>query len=172
MVEIYGLFDPTSNELRYVGKAKDAAKRLKRHLCESRTHKRPVNNWIKSLTADGKLPRMEVLETVPADQWQAAEIRLIALHRQTCKLLNVADGGDMPHQTVEQRKAAGDKGRKAIAKVCPKLKAFWQAKAGYARMATNALKRGDMKDYEDMRQYMLNKARTKPEWYGDCWASK
>ena len=168
-VEIYGLFDAVG-ELRYVGKAKDSAKRLKAHLRESRTCNRPVNSWIKSLLADGKLPHMQVLETVPAEEWQAAEIRLIALYRMSSKLLNVADGGAMPSQTVEQRKAAGRASQRVIKKVDPRIRNLWNAKACVGRLLASCRKDGDTERVEYWRAYMRNKAATNPKWFGD-WAN-
>ena len=111
-VEIYGLYDPDTDELRYVGKANNPKKRLKTHLYE-RGDRRPVNNWVKALVESGKAPVQRILETVPEDQWEEAERRLIAHYRQTCKLLNLADGGARPTQTLEQRRAAAKEANKA-----------------------------------------------------------
>jgi hypothetical protein len=44
---IYGLFDPRTGELRYVGKARDPQKRLKGHLAARR--RTPVYDWIGAL---------------------------------------------------------------------------------------------------------------------------
>jgi hypothetical protein len=60
MIEIYALCDPDSGEVRYVGKAKNAKARHKRHLSE-RHLGRPVNNWVKSLLAAGKIPEVRIL---------------------------------------------------------------------------------------------------------------
>lgn len=102
-IELYGLFDPDTDELRYIGKADNSVKRLKTHLWDSRTAKRPVCQWIKGLVESGRTPRMQVLEVVDREEWEDAEKRLIALHRKTARLLNLADGGAMPSQTKEQR---------------------------------------------------------------------
>lgn len=112
-VEIYGLYDPDTNELRYVGKANNAAKRLKTHVFE-RVLNRPVNRWVNKLILQGKAPVMRVLETVPADKWEEAERRLIAEHRKNSDLLNLADGGAMPSQTKEQRKKAAKAANEAF----------------------------------------------------------
>ena len=98
MIEIYGLYDPETLELRYVGKAKDSQKRLKTHILD-RGRNRPVCRWVNSVVESGKIPVLKVLEVVPDDQWEQAERRLIAEHRKTAKLLNLADGGAMPSQT-------------------------------------------------------------------------
>jgi hypothetical protein len=164
--EIYGLFDPDSGELRYVGKAKSAAERLKRHLVESRNLSRPVNNWIRKLVADGKLPRMSVLESVPESEWKSAEIRLIAQHRQTSNLLNLADGGDRPSQTPVQRANAARAASKAR-DADPRWKAFWAAKRDYGRLATQTLKEGDVFAHWCMRIHMHRRAERRPDLFGD-----
>ena len=112
MIDIYGLYDPDTDELRYVGKAKDSKKRLKTHVFE-RGYRRPVNNWVKALVEAGKAPVMKILETVADDQWEEAERRLIAEYRKSCRLLNLADGGARPTQTTEQRKQAARAANKA-----------------------------------------------------------
>lgn len=109
---IYALECPESGEVRYVGKANDAAKRLAGHLRDSRRRNTPVCCWIRSLSAKGLLPQMRILETVDASEWVAAERKWIAEFRsRTIKLLNLADGGNQPSQTQEQR---ADGGRKAV----------------------------------------------------------
>jgi hypothetical protein len=88
MAEIYGLFDPETGALRYIGKANNSAKRLKQHLREYRRSKTPVYAWIGKLVRKGLSPEMRVLET--ADDWREAERRLIADARaRGVRILNV-----------------------------------------------------------------------------------
>jgi hypothetical protein len=140
-VEIYGLYDPDTNELRYVGKANDAAKRLKTHLLE-RKLLRPVNRWVSGLISKGKAPVMRVLEVVSAEEWEIAERRLIAKHRASCHLLNLADGGAMPSQTKDQRKNAARASNKAQASKHPAEIAFIKAKQDMARLLARFTKDG------------------------------
>lgn len=165
MVEIYGLYDPDGN-LRYVGKAVSAAKRLKRHLAEARTETRPVNRWVRKLVEAGQLPLLQILEVVPEAEWKEAEIRLIALHRKTSNLLNLADGGDRPSQTPEQRANAARAASKAR-DANPAMKRFWAAKRHYARIAALALKQGDVFGHWVMRFHMHRKALENPKLFGD-----
>lgn len=92
-VALYGLYDPRTGALRYIGKASDPANRLKRH-CRpgvAAMHL-PVARWSVELTKIGLSPRMEVLTW--AHDWETAERRLIAAHRKAgADLLNVARGG-------------------------------------------------------------------------------
>ena len=104
MSNIYGLFDQDGN-LRYIGKANDPEHRLRCHVRDSLSGFRnyPVNHWIRK---NGK-PELRVLEADCVD-WRESERRLIAEARARGeKLLNVADGGDEPHCSPEQRRANG-----------------------------------------------------------------
>lgn len=106
MPEIYGLYHPETGEIRYVGKANDSEKRLKSHLRDANSRKTPLYSWIRSLSKSGLVPVVRVLEV--ADNWQAKEKELIALHRASgARLLNVAEGGDEPFCSKETRAANG-----------------------------------------------------------------
>lgn len=140
-VEIYGLFDPNTNELRYVGKANNSEQRLKTHIRE-RDSGRPVNNWIKSLVESGMVPVLRVLETVPAAEWEFAERRLIAMYRKTCDLLNLADGGAIPSQTTEQRKKAAKASLRAQASKHPAEIAVAKANFELSRLHARFMKDG------------------------------
>ena len=168
-VEIYGLFDPDTDELRYVGKANSAARRFKTHIAE-RVLSRPVNRWIAALIKEGKTPVMRVLETVPDGQWEEAEKRLIALHRKTCKLLNLADGGAMPSQTKEQRQKAARASNEAQAKKLPEWKALQAAKKDMGRLHAKYMKQGDFSGAYKLKFIMRCHAANRPEWYGS-WAN-
>lgn len=140
-VEIYGLYDPDTNELRYIGKANNAAKRLKSHIFDRHLN-RPVCRWIKSLIEQGKAPVQRVLETVPQSEWESAERRLIAEYRKTCRLLNLADGGAMPSQDKEQRKKAARASNKAQATKSAAEREFVRAKQDMGRLLAKFTKDG------------------------------
>lgn len=144
-VEIYGLHDPRTGELRYIGKANDVGKRFKDHLRETR-RRTPLYDWIKMLRGLGLVPRMEVLECCGVGAWQEAEIRAIADARAAgIRLLNVAEGGNEPFCSTEIR---AENGRKSVAaRTSTPLKArVYQLKrhigqllkAGYVNEATKA----------------------------------
>jgi hypothetical protein len=112
MTEIYGLLDPGTGELRYIGKANNSRKRLASHLRDSRRRDTPVYRWIRKLLSKGLAPELVVL--AECDDWKAKEIELIAKARGFgFRLLNVADGGDEPHCPMEVRRKNG---RKSAAK--------------------------------------------------------
>lgn len=97
-MEIYGLSDPSTGQLRYVGKTgRSLALRLQKHLnpshLEGCTHK---NSWIKSVLSLGQKPiihSIQVLDT--SEDLNNAEIYWIKFFRdQGCRLTNGTDGGD------------------------------------------------------------------------------
>lgn len=98
MIEIYALYHPVTDELRYIGKAKDSAARLKRHLRDAKRRRTPLYDWVRSLASEGLAPGVAVIRTVPDEGWRSAEIEEIALARKAgLRLLNLADGGDEPY---------------------------------------------------------------------------
>lgn len=98
-VFIYGLVDPRSQMIRYVGKANNVWQRLARHL-EPRqladgSHRA---NWLRSLVNQGLVPDVVILEEVDEDQWQERERAWIAHYRDAgFDLTNGTDGGDGVH---------------------------------------------------------------------------
>ncbi len=103
--EIYALKDPENGEIRYIGKANDSEKRLRSHLRDAKRRTTPVYCWIQKLAKDGKIPKLEVLLICQKEAWPEYERILIAEYRAGgFRLLNVADGGDEPAITTEQRR--------------------------------------------------------------------
>ena len=93
---IYTLVDPTTNEIRYVGKANDPERRLSNHVYQhgdtSNPHK---HNWIKKLVRQGLKPIMHVIEICADSEWKQREKYWIAKYRKSnTKLLNISIGGD------------------------------------------------------------------------------
>ena len=91
---IYGLADPESKEIRYIGKSERVNQRFKDHLNDkSKTHK---VNWITSLRRRGFVPDLVILEEIlGAVDWQAREIFWIKKAKELgCRLVNSTDGGD------------------------------------------------------------------------------
>ena len=113
LIEIYGLTDPRTGEVRYVGKAVCAQKRLKSHLRDARRRRTPVYDWINKLGRLGLTPGVVVLVRCEPEAWPDTERRIIAEYRASGHLLNVADGGDEPHCPVEVRRENGRRNARA-----------------------------------------------------------
>jgi predicted GIY-YIG superfamily endonuclease len=116
---IYGLIDPNTHELRYIGYTSNQIRRYNRHHCasdlKSKTYK---NNWIKSLLAKDQKAEMYIIEKYEtAEKLPQAEIGLIEYYKSIgCNLTNATKGGDGGyHQMSEETKikiGLASKGRK------------------------------------------------------------
>lgn len=105
---IYSLSNPTTGEIRYVGKANDVNKRLKSHIYDSKTRNTPLYNWIRKLISNGLMPVINII--CECDNWQERERQIIKEYRgKGFRLLNVAEGGDEPFCSIETRIKNGKK---------------------------------------------------------------
>lgn len=101
---IYGLAEPETGVIRYVGKSNNPNQRLSRHMAQSRTGKWHAAIWVASLVAKGLRPIVVILEKVATDDWPAAEIRWIKkLRDEDCDLTNTTEGGMAPEITEGTR---------------------------------------------------------------------
>lgn len=103
--QIYALLCPIVGDVRYIGKAKNADKRLASHFRDARRRVTPVYSWINKLAKKHLKPVLIVLED--AENWEVAEKEWIADARiNKCRLLNLADGGNQPKSNLEARRRA------------------------------------------------------------------
>jgi predicted GIY-YIG superfamily endonuclease len=106
VIYIYALLDPDTEEVRYIGKTNDLNKRMSGHCTVNRNPKTHKARWINKLIAQGKTPKMLVIEECNEDTWEEAECRWIAHYRTVNnKLTNIADGGRGNRMTAEYRTA-------------------------------------------------------------------
>ena len=142
---IYGLVDPNSGEIRYVGKTSvEPEKRLYQHLKASRhnTTGSHLLNWLNTLTRDGKKPSICILEYVSQDDdWREKERSWISYGRSSdWSLTNTTDGGEglqNPSPSVRQKLSDAAKG-KAYASG-KRSAAFRQKMAHVAKNTKNAI---------------------------------
>ena len=95
---IYGLIDPRTGELRYVGKSSSGLKRPKDHWKPSILNKQPTKaiNWIKSLISKGMLPQIEILEELDSSLLlnDSEKFWIASVKATGAELLNMTNGGD------------------------------------------------------------------------------
>ncbi|MCW2228111.1 hypothetical protein [Bradyrhizobium elkanii] len=95
---IYGLLDPVSQQLRYIGKTSGTTRRRRQaHISDVRRGRTyiPRHKWIAGLLSCGREPEIFEIERVPKSEWAEAEQFWIAYFRFVgCNLLNATDGGD------------------------------------------------------------------------------
>lgn len=155
-VFIYGLLDPRTGALRYIGKANDAQKRLKSHLRDMKRRTTPVYLWMRELAAEGVAPKIKILDKCCERTWPDREVGQIAKARsEGADLLNVAKGGKEPHCPVAVRRKNGAKNAKN------RNKRLWHCKL----MLGQALKRGDVS--EELKQKMRELGARKPDMFGE-----
>lgn len=110
---IYGLIDPRTAQLRYVGKTgKTLLSRLKTHLKDSRRKTDHKCRWIASVVRDGLVPEIFEIESV-SGAGDEEEIHHIAQFRSLgCALVNYAPGGrGVTAHTEQTKKKIGDANR-------------------------------------------------------------
>lgn len=93
---IYALCEPYPNQhkIRYVGKADDPYRRYEEHCNNSHRALTYKDRWVQKLQSEGKEPQLEVLEEVPAVEWQEIEREYVRVFRAIgFRLTNTAEGG-------------------------------------------------------------------------------
>jgi hypothetical protein len=119
---VYGLRDPRTNEIRYVGKSTSGLGRPKAHFRESRrgdydSHK---SRWLRQLDAAGLRCEIVVLQACGNDSEAiAAERAWIAMGKPAGTLTNMTDGGE----------GRPGKGHRLSAEHCAKISAAHRASA-------------------------------------------
>jgi hypothetical protein len=93
---IYGLVDPRSGALRYVGRSLSGLRRPRqhwqpRHVRAVRSH---TANWVRELVALGLRPDVELLEIEPDDVVEAEQFYIAYFRSLGCRLTNHTKGGD------------------------------------------------------------------------------
>jgi hypothetical protein len=108
---IYGLKDPRTGLIMYVGETVDPKRRLQSHIWPPAKAKSlpPVSRWVLSLRDDGVAPEMVILEECAASHSRGLEDRWIANHRKTNPgLLNVPQNEfGVPRKADARRKCIG-----------------------------------------------------------------
>lgn len=112
---IYGLFDPETGLLRYIGITVRPRDRFENHCNEKRGTWR--TNWIQGLREKGLKPVMYILERYPIDcDWETIEKGWIKIAKEAgFKLTNCTEGGDGVKnisQEVREKMSSWQIGRK------------------------------------------------------------
>lgn len=117
---IYGLCDPDTGEVKYVGKTEEKPReRYKAHLANGNLKGNTLRTtWIKSLKVNSKEPALVILEKCKLEDWQEYECQWIAFFRSQGNDLKNSDDGGM-----------GGMNRATTAETRAKLSAFQTGKA-------------------------------------------
>ena len=90
---IYGLKDPRTSEICYVGVTCDLLARMRNHRQSLKKEYTPKALWLKSLAAVGLEPVCSVLEANIEDWATAERIWIARLTADGCPLTNATRGG-------------------------------------------------------------------------------
>lgn len=100
---IYSLEHPLTNDIRYIGKTDNLLKRYSAHLKENETEskrKTKKNSWIKSLLNQNLVPKINIIDIIPFEEWKFWEQFYISLYKSwgfdLTNLTIGGDGGEMP----------------------------------------------------------------------------
>ena len=110
---IYGLVDPRTGLVRYIGKADIPQVRYKNHLCPPETNAdTKKSRWINKLLRMNIRPSLVILQVVKRSDWRDAERKWISDYRQKYGrhfLTNTTAGGDGIEKGFKQRPGTGAK---------------------------------------------------------------
>lgn len=110
MIIIYGLTDPRTSKVRYVGCTKKLKKRFEEHLEDNRFNK---GRWIECLKKQGLVPGVVILEKIDDEKWQETERKWIK-HFGRENLVNSTDGGEgvvNPSKETRRKRSESRKGK-------------------------------------------------------------
>lgn len=95
-IYIYALIDPSTSNVRYIGKTVNLKRRYNRHIrnAQDTTCKYHSANWIRSLLNNNLRPELIVIEETDLDNWIDREIYWIKYYRNIYDLTNILDGGN------------------------------------------------------------------------------
>jgi len=94
VTSIYGLIDPMTSQIRYVGKSDDPKRRYREHIKNAKNGcKRYKHDWIRSLFKKGREPVLIILQHYVKD-WRKAEQFWVQYYKDKGhKLTNLAPAG-------------------------------------------------------------------------------
>lgn len=94
---IYGLVDPITSQLRYVGKSINPNSRFRKHLQDSKKKITYKDKWVFNLLVNNNKPELLIIDIIEDDNWEFWEIFYISYFKSIgCRLTNLTNGGDNP----------------------------------------------------------------------------
>jgi len=122
LIEIYGLIDPITQELRYVGKSKNSEKRLIKHISERNLRDTYKDKWLRKLYNKKLKPEILIIDCVEEKEWQFWEIHYISYFKSIgCRLTNGTKGGDQPPSTKGRKHSEESKIKMSLTKKGKKI---------------------------------------------------
>jgi len=135
---VYVLVDPRTEEIRYVGVAKDTKVRLQTHIYEAK--RAPGRNhrtcWIDSILRLGLKPILIVVETGCGNREESERVWIASFRAIGCELVNGTDGGEgapgrVPSPETRAKQSAATKGRKKSPESVARMAAALRGRPGH-----------------------------------------
>jgi hypothetical protein len=167
--KIYGIIDPVTNKIVYIGKANNVQARLKTHISSSRTKKSNLYSWITEQINNGRPIQMVELASAISEDWQSLEKAMISQYRAEGLLLNMANGGNSPSCSPEickQNAVRLNERRKSD----PLFQRVWEMKRAMAQGLKFLQRPGaDPEKYKSIVAKLKYAAEKRPDLFG-CWS--
>jgi len=168
--KIYGIVDPQTGSIIYIGKANDVKARWKTHITDARKKKSRLYTWLNEKL--DKNEKVEVIELASAisEDWGSLEKIVIAQYRAEGKLLNMANGGQEPPHDPE---TCAKNARKVVEKRMsdPFHYEIWRMKKEMGAYLKFLRKFGeDSEKYQKVVEKLKYAAKKRPDLFG-CWSS-
>lgn len=107
---IYGLCNPNSNVVMYVGKSVNPTIRYNQHMSAAASgYASPCYEWVRTLTKVGVKPRMTILDQDDGDGTELEIEWIVKMVKQNPDLLNVNDNPLRGHTSSGESKSSGMK---------------------------------------------------------------
>jgi hypothetical protein len=160
-IYIYGLYDPTTYKLRYIGKAQNLTKRLWEHIKDAkggqRTHK---GAWIRKLLKEEKKPIIATIQKTTKETWQDDEKMCIAQAKaEGANLTNHTKGGDgIPgYRHSEKTKQKISEYNKSINRIPPSWKDRKQSPEHIRKRVESRKKNNNYKHSQETKDLISKK---------------
>lgn len=170
VVKIYGIVDPESQIIVYIGKANNVQSRLKTHLSDSRRKNSRLHQWIRDQIGRGHSIKIVELASAISKDWQSLEKQMIAQYRADGDLLNMADGGNAPlivPEVCRENAVRLNERRKSD----PTFRKVWQMKRAMGAHLKFLRRDGaDSEVYQKIVAKLKYAAQKRPDLFG-CWST-
>lgn len=166
--KIYGIVDPMTDKVIYIGKANNVQKRLKTHILDSKRRKTKLYQWMQDHIENNQQINIIELASSISDDWQSLEKQMISQYGCEGVLLNMAKGGNQPIGCPKANKLNAIKLNNKRAED-PLAKKIWEMKRDMARHLKR-LSKSNQDQYKAIVVKLKYAADKRPDLFG-CWSA-
>ena len=166
--KIYGIVDPMTDKVVYIGKANDVQKRLKTHILDSKRRKTKLYQWMQDRIKNNQQINIVELASSISNDWQSLEKQMISQYEAEGVLFNIAKGGNQPKGCPEANKRNAIELNNKRSKD-PFAKKIWEMKRDMARHLKR-LSKSNQNQYQKIVSKLKYAANKRPDLFG-CWSA-